>query len=146
MQTRQPNQPSDEPAETASTSVEPVQRPGTVTATAGILYVTAGLTVLACCGIDVAFYGITGPSTGLLLVNTLLIASATLNVWLASHILDGRQWARITLIVLAMANIASISLVPTSRLVWIIPGIILNVLVVGLLISRTANAYFRALG
>jgi len=114
------------------------RRPSVVTAASVILYVAAGIVILA--GLIAVGSGVlTGGLVGLIWLEIVL---AVVTIVLATKILGGSNGARITVIVLQSINIALAifgGLEGTS-----IIGIGLNLLVIGLLAwNQDAKAYFR---
>ncbi|QSB14353.1 hypothetical protein JQS43_23120 [Natronosporangium hydrolyticum] len=126
----------------------PPQRPGTVTAAAVILFVSAGLGFLVCCALGV-IAGEADVDLGGLLTLLLLfvLATAAFNVWLGYYILQGRNWARITTIVICSISIATgligFAMAPSDGILGGCIGLILNGVVIGLLSGREATIYFR---
>jgi hypothetical protein len=130
------------------------ERPGTVTAAAVILFVSAGLGLLACCGLNL----LAGEATlgddeqnVLLLVSAIIVVFSLFNGVLGYYVLQGRQWARITTIVLCVIGILTsvVSLFATidstggSNSLGTCFGIVLNIVIIGLLSGESAGSYFR---
>lgn len=133
-------------------SYEPPERPGTVTAAAVILFVSAGLGLLACCGLNL-MAGEAGVSsdveTYLAIFSVILVAVSVFNAVLGYYLLQGRQWARITTIVVCGLGIAG-SVIAVfaganggNNIASSCVGLLLNVLVIGLLSGSQASDYFR---
>jgi cytochrome c oxidase subunit IV len=131
------------------------QRPGSVTGAAVILFVSAGLALLACCGIN-ALAGeadLNDSDQDLLLVySAVLVVVSLLNILFGYHILQGRQWARVTTIVLCALGIVGsvVSLfiaaggeASSSDGLSTCFGIVLNVVIIILLSGERASDYFR---
>jgi hypothetical protein len=131
------------------------QRPGTVTAAAVILFVSAGLALLACCGIN-ALAGEAdlddSEQTVLLVYSGVLVVVSLLNILFGYHILQGRQWARVTTIVLCVLGIVGsvVSLVVSagedasgSNGLSTCFGLVLNIVIIVLLSGERASDYFR---
>jgi hypothetical protein len=141
---------------TQARSWYPVQaeRPGTVTAAAVILFISAGLGLLACCGLNVlAGEATLGDSEQNLLMvfSAVIVVVSLLNAVLGYYVLQGRQWARVTTIVLCVIGIitsiisliASIDSVGGSTGLGTCFGIVLNGVIIGLLSGSRASDYFR---
>ncbi|HEY8474993.1 MAG TPA: hypothetical protein VIL37_20545 [Natronosporangium sp.] len=133
----------------------PPARPGTVTAAAVILFISAGLAALACGGVNLLAgqAGLTrSEQTLLLMVSALFGVIAVTDTVLGYYILQGRQWARITTIVLSAISIA-VGLIGAIAAAGSGAdggagscfGIIVNGVVIGLLSGSTAAEYFRAI-
>jgi hypothetical protein len=131
-------------------------RPGTVTAAAVILFVSAGLGLLACCGINLLAgeAELEGDEQTVLLVFSVVIAVVSLlNALFGYFILQGRQWARVTIIVLCALGIAG-SLVGLfigagsedagSNGLSTCFGLVLNIVIIVLLSGERASDYFRS--
>lgn len=130
-------------------------RPGTVTAAAVILFVSAGFGVLLCAGVGwvASQESLSDEDQTVLAIFALaLIADSILNVVLGYFILQGRQWARITAIVFAVlaSGFGGINLLlgleqqgPGALSNCL--GIILNIVVIGLLSGSQASDYFRSM-
>jgi hypothetical protein len=131
----------------------PPQRPGTVTAAAVILFVGAGLALLACCGLNLLASDAELAPEGsrlVLLISGILGVSGVLNLVFGYFLLQGRQWARITTIVLSAIGIV-LQIVgfvtggeTGSTVAGSCVGILLNIIVIRLLSGSSASEYFRA--
>jgi hypothetical protein len=131
------------------------RRPGTVTAAAVLLFVTAGLGILGGIGMGVAVnvIGASGEDLALLTgIAVYLLLTAALSLVVGIFILKGRQWARITAIVLNAVGIATglIDLILTLTDGAAgggggCAGLGLNVAVIALLGTEGARGYFRAM-
>jgi hypothetical protein len=131
------------------------ERPGTVTAAAVILFIGAGLGLLACCGLNVLASEAEpndDAQTVLLVVSAVIVVFSLFNAVLGYYVLQGRQWARVVTIVLSAIGIVTslISLVVAaggetggSSSVGTCFGIILNAVIIGLLSGSSASEYFR---
>lgn len=131
--------------------VPPPRRPGTVTAAAVILYVSAGLSMLACCVLGSLAGDVPDELSNLLtLAVVLLLGGAVLNVVLAYFVLEGRQWAQIATIVLCGLGIvvSVLQLLANPEAVGASGclGILINALIIFLLSTEDARAYFRQSG
>ncbi|MPZ25762.1 MAG: hypothetical protein GEV12_04760 [Micromonosporaceae bacterium] len=135
---------------------EPIvaDRPGTVTAAAVILFIGAGLGVLSCCGVNylAGQADLSSAEQNLVLVlGAILLGSALLTGVLGYYILQGRQWARVTTIVLCVIGVivsvvnqfASFGDAEASGPLSTCLGVILNLVVIGLLSGQQASHYFR---
>jgi hypothetical protein len=113
------------------------RRPGVVTAASVILYVAAGIVILA--GFVALGAGLPSNLTGLIWLE---IGLAVLTIVLATKILGGSNGARITVIVLQSVNVA-LAFVGGLQGTDIL-GIGMNLLVIGLLAwNRDAQDYFN---
>jgi hypothetical protein len=131
------------------------QRPGTVTAAAVILFISAGLGLLACCGIYYLASGAdldNAAQTVLLVFTAVIVVFSLFNGVLGYFILQGRQWARITTIVLCALGIAGsvASLLigaggedAGSSGLSTCTGLALNIAIIVLLSGERASDYFR---
>jgi hypothetical protein len=117
----------------------PMERPSVVTAAAVLLYIFAGIGILASLFVLLAAAGLaSGAITALAL---LMLAMSIVNIVLATKILNGSNGARITAIVLLSIGIL-LDLVNFDAQSVISIG--LGVLVIGLLAwNRDAQAYFQ---
>lgn len=129
-------------------------RPGTVTAAAVIMLGEAGLLFLACCGISFLSGEGELSSQGQTLLTYLTIAFFGFGAFFALLgylLLQGRQWARITTIVLCALSIAA-SVIPlflglegaADGLLTTCLGDALNIVIIGLLSNERARDYFRS--
>jgi hypothetical protein len=132
----------------------PPERPGTVTAAAVILFISAGLGLLLCCGINV----LAGEAelddnqqNLLFLFSAIIAVFSVANIVLGYYVLQGRQWARITTIVLCVLGILSATVSVFVAIggdgggnsLGTCVGIILNIVIIGLLSGSSASDYFR---
>jgi hypothetical protein len=117
----------------------PMVRPSVVTAASVLLYIFAGIGILASLFVLLAAAGLaSGAITALAL---LMLAMSIVNIVLATKILNGSNGARITAIVLLSIGIL-LDLVNFDAQSVISIG--LGVLVIGLLAwNRDAQAYFQ---
>lgn len=120
-----------------------VERPGTVTAAAVILYLSAAAGLFLCfvTNQSLAEQGGTSGSVGFVLF-AVLVGSAVLNVVLGINLQLGRNWARITTLVfcwlgVALAVIQAVAGSPGSLL-----SLPLNAAVLALLYSQSSQTYF----
>jgi hypothetical protein len=143
-QTQYPSQPAYGAPAAPSPYYGRPERPGGVTAAAVILFVSSGLGLLGACAL-VSLSGSSSVSSDLALVGILLAVGAIINVALGVLVLQGRNWARITTIVFCALGIVLqvVQLAqgagPTGFL-----GMALNAVVIGLLSTQSASAFFRA--
>ena len=117
-------------------------RPGSVTAAGVILYVGAGLALVVSC---LAFSVASDTSNASLAMTTAVIyAIAGLgNAILAFFLMRGKRWARVATIVLcAVGAFFAVGSFFTGGGLANCVGIGLNLAVIGLLLSTTANEYF----
>lgn len=130
----------------------PPQRPGTVTATAVIMFVSAGLGLLACCGLNylASEAELDGDAdTWLVVFSVVTLVFSLFNAVLGYYILQGRQWARVTTIVICALGIAGSAIAlfaganGGNNILSTCVGVLLNVLVIGLLNGTEASHYFR---
>jgi hypothetical protein len=127
-------------------------RPRPVTVAGVILLVTGGLGILACGGVSylASAADLSDQDRHLLTaITAILVGVAILSVVLGFFILRGRQWARVTAIVMSGLGVASsvASLftggMEGASLLGSCLGTLLNLLVIGLLSGPVASDYFR---
>jgi hypothetical protein len=126
----------------------PVPRPPSVAAATVIMYCLAGLALLGCCAIGVIAgnHGSARPTAVLWVLAAVLLGSAVLNGVLGYQVGRGRQWARITALVLNSVGIliSVVSLVRGSASGCL--SLSLDLVIVVLLSTEPAREYFRASG
>jgi hypothetical protein len=118
-----------------------------------ILLVTGGLGIVACGGVSylASSADLVDQDRNLLIVVTAILGGvAVLSVVLGFFILRGRQWARITAVVMSGLGVAGsvVSLLTGGgleggHLLSSCLGTLLNLLVIGLLSGPAAGDYFR---
>jgi hypothetical protein len=133
---------------------QPPGRPGTVTAAAVILFVSAGIGLLACCGLNV----LAGEATLgddeqnlLMLFSAIIVVFSLLNIVLGYYILQAKQWARVATIVVCVIGIitglisvfAGLDGAGGSNSLGSCLGLVLNIVIIGLLSGSSASEYFR---
>jgi len=117
-------------------------RPGTVTAAGVILYVGAALALVVSC---LAFSVASDTADESLAVTTAVIyaVAGVGNAVLAFFLMRGKRWARVVTIVLCAVGVlfAVVTFFSGGGLANCV-GIALNVAVIGLLLSTSANEYY----
>jgi cytochrome c oxidase subunit IV len=116
------------------------------------MFVSAGLGLLACCGITylAGEADVAGADETFLVVFTVItVVFSLFNAVLGYYILQGRQWARITTIVVCALGIAGSVIAVFAgangedNILTSCLGGLVNVLVIGLLSGSQASDYFR---
>jgi hypothetical protein len=118
-------------------------RPGTVTAAGVILYIGAALSLIVSCLVFVAADDTS--DTSLAMTTAVIYGIAGLgNAVLAFFLMRGKRWARVVTIVLcgigvlfSLVSVLTGAGSPSSCI-----GAALNAVVIGLLLSASANEYF----
>lgn len=128
----------------------PPQRPGSVTAAAVILFGSAGLGALGCCGLLVLVNDLDDAGQRMFtILGGILAVVVLLNVLLGYFLLQGRQWARVTTIVICTIGIGAtiLSLILTGGQGGLsnCVGLIVNITLIALLSGSAASEYFRAM-
>jgi hypothetical protein len=112
-----------------------------------ILYIGAGLALVACCGINILAANEGEELGGLaLFLGALLAGAGVLNAVLGYYVMQGRQWARITTIVFCAIGILGVGLqllVDSSGALSNCVSVIINGAIIALLSSEAASDFFR---
>jgi hypothetical protein len=123
-------------------------RPGAVTAAGVILYIGAGLALVVGCLLLLAGSGdtYTGSDKSVALVSAVIYAiSGVGNAVLAYFIMKGRRWAQVVTIVLSaiglLYGLVSVFAGGSANVSGCI-AVLLNAVIIGLLLSSSAKAYF----
>jgi hypothetical protein len=128
-------------------------RPGNVTAAAVILFVGAGLGLLACCGFSYLSAEANlseAEQNAVTIVSGLLAVGSVVNVVLGYFLLRGRRWARIVTIGYVLLSLAGrvVTLFTSAEAAGglgagVCLGIVLDAIIIGLLSGSAASDYFR---
>jgi cytochrome c oxidase subunit IV len=141
-----PSMPPLRPWQSPEPVAQPIGRPATVTAAAIILYILAGLQVVACFGINTLASSGGGSDPKIarlqLIISAILAGSAGLNALFGYFVMQGRRWAQITAVVLIMVGIVISLFQFANHVETNCIGIVINVVLVFLLCSGSARQYF----
>ncbi|GAA2341647.1 hypothetical protein GCM10010170_025250 [Dactylosporangium salmoneum] len=123
-------------------------RPGTVTAAGVILYILAGLSLILSCFLLASGTGSStyteSDNSFVKLTAVLLGVFGIIYAVLAYFVMNGKRWAQVVTIVLnAISGISSLVsfLSGSPSLSGCLP-IVLNAVIIGLLVSSTAQSYY----